>query len=94
MVFMVTKATIDQAGRVVIPKPLREELRLEPGDSLHLESHGDEITIRPDRGAMPLQKERGVWVFRTGRPLASSVTDEALLRQREERDQQNLGKIR
>ncbi len=28
------RLTIDKAGRIVIPKALREELNLEPGDSL------------------------------------------------------------
>lgn len=87
---MNTRLTIDRAGRVVLPKPLRDELALEPGDSLELESAGEEIMLRPVRTAAPLTKEQGVWVFRTGQPLAASVTD-ALLRQvRDERDQQNL----
>ena len=34
---MNTRLIIDKAGRVVIPKPLREELNLEPGDSLEVE---------------------------------------------------------
>ncbi len=91
---MLTKSTLDQAGRVVIPKPLREELHLEPGDTLQMESEGDQITLRPLRGALPLQKERGVWVFRTGRPLPASVTDDALQRLREERDLRKVGKAR
>jgi AbrB family looped-hinge helix DNA binding protein len=33
---MNTTVTIDKAGRVVIPKEIRDELRLEPGDSLAL----------------------------------------------------------
>jgi AbrB family looped-hinge helix DNA binding protein len=43
----VTHLTIDKAGRVVIPKALREELRLEPGDSLEMETSGESITLRP-----------------------------------------------
>ncbi len=35
---------------MVIPKPLREELHLEPGDSLEMESAGEQITLRPVRG--------------------------------------------
>ena len=81
---------IDKAGRVVLPKPLREELDLGPGDSLELESAGDEITLRPVRTAAPLTKENGVWVFRTGQPLAASVTDAVLRQVREDRDQHNL----
>lgn len=83
--------TIDKAGRVVIPKPVREELHLEPGDSLEMESAGERITLRPVRGAGPLTKEHGVWVFRTGKPLPASATDELLQRIREERDLANLG---
>jgi AbrB family looped-hinge helix DNA binding protein len=63
------RLTLDKAGRIVIPKPLREELRLEPGDDLEMESSGEEITLRPVRGTGPLTKEHGVWVFRTGQPM-------------------------
>ena len=38
----------------------------------------------------PLAKEKGVWVFRTGQPLAASVTDDLLQQIREQRDKQNL----
>jgi AbrB family looped-hinge helix DNA binding protein len=85
------RLTIDKAGRIVIPKPLREELQLEPGDDLELESTGEEITLRPVRGTGPLTQEHGVWVFRTGEPLTASTTDEMLRRIREDRDLANLG---
>jgi len=83
---------MDKAGRVVIPKPLREELHLEPGDALEMESAGEQITLRPVRGTGPLTKEHGVWVFRSGQPLPAATTDEMLRRIREERDAANLGK--
>jgi AbrB family looped-hinge helix DNA binding protein len=89
---MSTRLTIDKAGRVVIPKPLREELHLEPGDSLDMESAGQQITLRPVRGTGPLSKEQGVWVFHSGQPLPASATDEMLERIRKERDLENLGK--
>ena len=91
---MTTKLSLDRAGRIVIPKPLRDELHLGPGDALQLEAEGERIILRPARGTMPLQKERGIWVYRTGQPLPASVADETLRRIREERDQQNLGKVR
>jgi AbrB family looped-hinge helix DNA binding protein len=90
-VIMTTRLTIDRAGRVVIPKPLREELDLAPGDTLELETAGKSITLRPTHGTVPLSKEKGVWVFRTGHPLPSSVADDLLGRIRTERDQHNLG---
>ena len=89
---MNTRLIIDKAGRIVIPKPLREELHLEPGDALEMESVGEEITLRPVRGTGPLVKEHGVWVFHIGQPLPASVTDEMLHQIREERDLTNLGK--
>jgi AbrB family looped-hinge helix DNA binding protein len=88
---MRSRLTIDKAGRVVIPKPVREQLQLEPGDTLEMENAGEHITLRPVRGTGPLAKEHGVWVFRTGNPLPASTTDELLQRIREERDLANLG---
>jgi AbrB family looped-hinge helix DNA binding protein len=95
---MNARLTIDKAGRIVIPKPLREELHLEPGDDLELESAGEEIILRPVRGTGPLTQEHGVWVFRThgkpgqaGQPMPASTTEEILRKIREDRDLVNLG---
>jgi AbrB family looped-hinge helix DNA binding protein len=95
---MSLRLTVDKAGRIVIPKPLREALHLEPGDDLECESSGEEITLRPVRGTGPLTQEHGVWVFRThgkpgqaGQPLAASTTEEMLRQIREDRDLLNLG---
>lgn len=89
---MSTRLTIDKAGRVVIPKPLRDQLHLEPGDTLEMESCGEHITLRPVRGTGPLTKEHGVWVFHSDEPLSASVTDDILQQVRKERDLTNLGK--
>jgi AbrB family looped-hinge helix DNA binding protein len=89
---MNTRLIIDKAGRVVIPKPLREELHLEAGDALEMETAGEQITLRPVRGTGPLTKEHGVWVFHSGQPLPAAATDELLEQIREERDLANLGK--
>jgi len=88
---MTTQITIDGTGRVVIPKALRDVLDLAPGDTLNLEATGQSITLRPARAAVPLTKEKGVWVFRTGLPLDSTVAENALDQIRTDRDQQNIG---
>jgi AbrB family looped-hinge helix DNA binding protein len=89
---MNVRLMIDKAGRVVIPKLLREELHLEAGDALEMESVGEQITLRPVRGTGPLTKEHGVWVFRAEQPLPASATDDMLQQIREERDFANLDK--
>ena len=89
---MNTRLTIDKAGRVVIPKSLREELHLEPGDALEMESAGERISLRPVRGTGPLTKEHGVWVFHSGQPQPASATHKMLEQIRAERDLANLGK--
>ena len=91
---MNARITMDNAGRVVIPKPLRDELELAPGDTLELESAGENITLRPIRGTSPLTKEKGVWVFRTGDPLPDSVANAVLDQIRAERDEKNLDRGR
>ncbi len=50
------KTRIDAAGRIVVPKPLRESLGLEPGQTLdiHASDTGFEIEIVPT--AMRLEK--------------------------------------
>ena len=71
---MTTKVSLDKAGRLVLPKTLREEMRLGAGDTLVLESEGDRITLRPVRPQALLQKERGVWVYQ-GEPSNASIPD-------------------
>jgi AbrB family looped-hinge helix DNA binding protein len=80
---MTTKLTLDKAGRVLIPKPLRQELHLGPGDTLQLESEGEQITLRPLRAKALLKKERGVWVYQ-GEPTEASIPA-VIDRQREKR---------
>jgi AbrB family looped-hinge helix DNA binding protein len=87
---MSIRVSLDKAGRIVIPKLLREQLNIGPGDSFELEVADGEITLRPLRATAPLTQERGVWVFRTGQPLSASVTEETLRRIRDERDSQSL----
>ena len=71
---MTAKLTLDKAGRVVLPKPIRDRLQLAPGDALQLEADGDRITLRPVRPQAALKKELGVWVYQ-GQPTDTSLAD-------------------
>jgi AbrB family looped-hinge helix DNA binding protein len=91
---MNSKVTLDRAGRVVLPKNLRDELHLSPGDTLDITVQGDEVKLRPRRSSSPLQKKRGVWVFSTGKPMTSDETGEALRDIREQRNHRNSGETK
>jgi AbrB family looped-hinge helix DNA binding protein len=83
--------TIDKAGRIVVPKPIREELQLSAGDSLELERSDDRIIIRPARSKSRMYKKRGIWVLHTGKPLRANVIEETIRKVREEREQEFVG---
>jgi AbrB family looped-hinge helix DNA binding protein len=83
---MKLRVVLDKAGRIVIPKRLRQELNLEPGDALELEKAGEQVTLQPVRATGRLTKEHGVWVFRTGQPLPVAVMNKVLWQSRERRD--------
>jgi AbrB family looped-hinge helix DNA binding protein len=89
---MVTTLTIDKAGRIVLPKPVRDELQLNPGDSLEVESSEECIILRPARAHGRIYKKQGVWVMHGGAPLSQDVVDKTIRQIRREREQSFLGK--
>jgi AbrB family looped-hinge helix DNA binding protein len=90
---MNTTLTIDKAGRVVLPKPVRDALQISPGDSLELESSEDHIILRPARGQGRMYKKNGMWVFDSGETMPAEVANQALRRVRGERDRRTLGRF-
>lgn len=42
-------------GQVVIPKDLRDELGIEPGDEVTFWRHGDHVAVRPTSRRRPLR---------------------------------------
>jgi len=91
---MTSTLTIDKAGRIVLPKPLREELQLAAGDSLEVNTKGEEITLRPIRGNSPLKKKHGVWVFQAGQELTEEAVNKTVREIRHDREKVILGKKR
>jgi AbrB family looped-hinge helix DNA binding protein len=90
---MATTLTIDGAGRLVLPKPVREELQLSAGDSLELETSENEIVLRPVRGAATMRKKQGVWVMSTGKPLSAEVVNETIRKIRNERGRVDIADL-
>lgn len=62
---------IDQAGRLVLPKRLRERFRLEGGDTLSVEVRGDAIELRPTKAPVTLKRVNGVLVLTGGGALSA-----------------------
>jgi AbrB family looped-hinge helix DNA binding protein len=54
---------MDPAGRVVLPKKVRQRFRLQGGDTLALEIKDDAIQLRPQRLKSRLQRVNGVLVL-------------------------------
>jgi AbrB family looped-hinge helix DNA binding protein len=54
---------IDKAGRVVIPKQVRDNLGLRAGDALELESDGETLHLHPVRTQAVLRKKHGILVY-------------------------------
>ena len=55
--------TIDRAGRLVIPKPIRDRFHLVAGSRLEIETDAEGIRLRPaESGAMSLRRERGLLI--------------------------------
>jgi AbrB family looped-hinge helix DNA binding protein len=77
--------TVDKAGRVVLPKPVRDKLQLQAGDSLELESSEGQIVLRPIRANAQMRLRDGIWVFRTGQPVSASSVNETIQQLRDER---------
>ena len=88
---MTTTLTVDKAGRVVLPKPVRDELQLSAGDSLELESSEDQIVLRPVRGTAGLRKKQGIWVLDVDEPLALEAVNRTIRDIRRQREESWLG---
>jgi AbrB family looped-hinge helix DNA binding protein len=88
---MLAKLTLDKAGRVVIPKKLRDDLHMAPGDVFQLESTDEKIVLKPVREEATMFKKDGMWVIKTGKPLTVEDVNAVIESVREERHRQIIG---
>jgi len=87
---------IDKAGRVVLPKPLREQFNLLPGDKLRLSVEGNGFRLEPADAGGELVREGSVLVF-TGdfaEPITTAKVNELMERDREGRISAETRKLR
>ena len=89
---MNTTITMDRAGRVVLPKAVRDELNLSAGDSLELSSDSDGLTLRPARASGRMIRKGGFWVMaKSHNPTPMQDPVEMIRELREERMYRILG---
>lgn len=75
---------IDKAGRIVVPKPLRDRLGLRPDTELEALEQPDGLLLRAIDQRPTMIKIDGLWVHR-GVPQPGGNWDDVLAEVREER---------
>jgi AbrB family looped-hinge helix DNA binding protein len=56
------RTTIDSAGRIVVPKPLRDALGLSPGSTVEISRYGAGLQLLPMGRTARLEDESGILV--------------------------------
>lgn len=76
--------TVDKAGRVVLPKRLREQFRLRPGSEIEVIDAGEHLELRPRAHPVTLVRD-GQWWVHAGTPAPGVAIEDAVNRDRDER---------
>jgi len=88
---MITTITIDGAGRVVLPKAVRNRFHLVDGSTLALKIESDAIRLEPDQMKAPMTRVDGILVHQ-GRATGDLL--DAVERSRSRRDEDVSGMSR
>lgn len=72
------RTTIDKAGRLVIPRALRERVGLFAGGAVELELEGAAIRIEPVAGHDLREEDGLLFIPATGTPLRASHVHELI----------------
>ena len=75
---------IDKAGRVILPKPLRDRLGLREGSELELEETPEGVVLKPAERRPSMVRKQGIWVHTGKLPPAFDIV-QAIREDREER---------
>ena len=82
---MKRKLTMDGAGRVVLPQPVRQHFHLERGSELDMQIETDAIVLRPQPTAPALTDQHGLLVYE-GEAVGDLVGAVTESRRRRDRD--------
>ena len=82
--------TVDAAGGVVLPKPLRDRLGLRAGSVLEVRETPDGVTLKPVDQPPPLARKGRLLVITSGLPAGYDMVN-AVEKEREARDRKIRG---
>jgi AbrB family looped-hinge helix DNA binding protein len=91
-----TMVPIDQAGRLVLPKDVRQELAIKAGDILKVSVYGSSVMLTPNKETTGFIRKGQALVFSTmgEENLGQEEVVETLKEARAERDEQSLAGLR
>jgi AbrB family looped-hinge helix DNA binding protein len=74
---MSTTVSVDNAGRIVLPKALREQFNLRPGTELELTAGADHLELKPLENLPSLVRSGSLWVHQgaTNVPIGDAVRE-------------------
>jgi AbrB family looped-hinge helix DNA binding protein len=75
---------IDKAGRVILPKPLRDRLGLHEGSDLEMTETPEGVLLKPAEQQPSVVKKQGLWVY-TGKLPPGFDSVKAIRDDREDR---------
>jgi AbrB family looped-hinge helix DNA binding protein len=78
MAFMNTTVEMDKAGRVVLPKKVRDALHLRAGQRLTLEYTEDTISLSTERPGRGLYRKNGWLVWDPGVPVDAEMVEKLI----------------
>jgi AbrB family looped-hinge helix DNA binding protein len=84
------KLKMDKAGRVVLPKPVRDRLGLHEGSDLEMQETPDGLMLKPVAHRPPMVKKQGLWVH-TGKVAPGFDIVQAIRDDRDERIRKKSG---
>lgn len=83
--------TIDPAGRIVLPKKIRDRHGIRAGSKLELLEEGNQLILKPLEGKAKIIKKKGLLVFVPEESPSDLDIVEFIKEQREERSKKIAG---
>ena len=87
---------IDQRGRIVLPKSVRQKLAIKPGDTLKVSIHGSSVMLTPNKVAAGFVRKGHALVFSSaeGGSLSREEVNDILEQSRDERHSHSFTELR